>query len=82
MPLRTIDTVVNIDEDRRLIVQLPSDVPTGRHRVVAVLDESADTSAHPGVSPGVEWSFPVLTQAQWPADMPLTREPMYGDNGR
>jgi hypothetical protein len=82
MPLRTIDTVVNIDEDRRLIVQLPPDVPTGRHRVVAVLDEAADASARPGVSPREEWSFPVLAEAKWPADMPLTREQMYGDNGR
>jgi hypothetical protein len=82
MPLRTIDTVVNLDDDRRLIVQLPPDVPTGRHRVVAVLDEAADTSATPAVSPREEWSFPVLTEAQWPADMPLTREQMYGDNGR
>lgn len=82
MALRTIDTVVNIDEDRRLIVQLPTDVPTGRHRIVAVLDEATETSGAPSGSPGEEWSFPIIPDAQWPEDMPLTREEMYDDSGR
>ncbi len=82
MPIRTIETVVTIDEDRRLVVQLPADVPLGRHRLVAVLDETTE-SAEPATS-GTEgtWQFPVLLMAQWPADMPLTRDDMYDDDGR
>ena len=82
MPLHTIDTVVEIEADRRLIVQLPADVPLGRHRVVAVLDEAAAAPPARPAPAGEAWSFPVLTEAQWPADMPLRREEMYDDNGR
>jgi hypothetical protein len=81
MAIRTIEAVVEIDEDRKLIVQLPPDVPTGRHRVVAVLDEAEAGSPEAEASAGA-WAFPILEQARWPADMPLTREQMYGDDGR
>jgi hypothetical protein len=78
MSIRTIESVVDIAEDRRLVVQLPDDVPVGRHRVVTVLDESPESPA-PAAQ---EWRFPILEEAQWPADMPLTREEMYGEHGR
>ena len=78
--MRTIEAIVEIAEDRKLIVQLPPDVPLGRHRVVAVLDEATEC---PADSPqNGTWAFPVLEEAQWPEDMPLTREDMYGDDGR
>jgi hypothetical protein len=79
MSIRTIEAVVKIEEDRRLIVQLPADVPLGIHRVVAVLDDAPVPSAQD--ANGV-WAFPVLANAVWPADMPLTREEIYGDDGR
>lgn len=81
MSIRTIETVVDIDEDRRLVVQLPLDVPLGRHRVVTVLDEDR-LPERPTADHIDEWKFPVLADAQWPADMPLTRAEMYGDDGR
>ena len=81
MPIRTIETVVNIEEDRRLIIQLPADVPLGQHRVVAVLDDAAESAAPPTEPPAAPWTFPVLHEAQWPDDMPLKREEMYDDNG-
>jgi hypothetical protein len=78
MPIRTIETVANVEADRRLILQLPLDVPVGRHRVVAVIDEiTEDLTPNAGA-----WTFPVVANAQWPADMPLTRAEMYDDDGR
>jgi hypothetical protein len=82
MSTRTIETVVKIGEDRRLIVQLPADVPVGTHHVVAILDEATQESPQGASGTTGEWTFPVLTNAQWPADMPLTRAEMYGDVGR
>jgi len=80
MPIRTFDTIVEIDGDRRMIVQLPLDIPVGRHRIVAVLDEAAEANAG---TPCLEnWSFPVLTDARWPKAMPLSRDEMYDDDGR
>lgn len=82
MAIRTIEAIVKIDEDRRLVVQLPSDVPVGRHRVVAVLDEATEESLDTANGVTSPWTFPVVANAQWPADMPLTREEMYDDDGR
>jgi hypothetical protein len=79
MAIRTIETVVEVDEDRRIVVQLPDDVPVGRHRVVTVLDEAPEKSPSGNA---MDWKFPVLPEAQWPADMPLTREEMYDEHGR
>lgn len=76
MPIRTIESVVDIAEDRRLVVQLPDDIPVGRHRVVTVLDEASEGTTVE------EWTFPILEEAEWPAGMPLTREQMYGEHGR
>ncbi len=78
MAIRTIETIANIDEDRRVILQLPADVPVGKHRLVAVLDEATEESP----AAGAAWSFPVVPDATWPADMPLRREEMYDDHGR
>jgi hypothetical protein len=82
MPTRTIETVVRIGEDRRLIVQLPADVPVGTHHVVAILDEAKVESPLAASGTTAEWTFPVLASAQWPADMPLTRAEMYDDDDR
>ena len=82
MAIRTIEAVVKIDEDRRLIVQLPSDIPLGRHRVVAVLDEATEEPLQAASGSATPWTFPVLANAQWAADMPISRAEMYDDDGR
>ncbi|MDX1962058.1 MAG: hypothetical protein SFX18_02830 [Pirellulales bacterium] len=80
MPIRTIETVVDIDEDRRVLVQLPLDVPVGRHRLIAVLDETTELAPSPPVTG--TWSFPVLNEAKWSYDLPLSRGELYSDDGR
>jgi len=81
MSIRTIETVVNIGEDRRLVLQLPGDIIPGRHHVVTMLDPLPEKA--PLERPaGDAWAFPVLVDAKWPADMPLSREEMYDDDGR
>jgi molybdopterin-guanine dinucleotide biosynthesis protein A len=82
MPIRTIETVVAIDDDRRLIVQLPADVLVGLHRVALVLDEVVEHAEPADAVAAGLWRFPVVECAQWPADMPLTREELYDDHGR
>jgi hypothetical protein len=75
----TVDTVVVIEDDRKLVLQLPPDVTTGRHRVVAMVEEAPATAS---AETFAEWSFPVTADAEWPDDMPLSRDLMYGDDGR
>ncbi len=80
MAILTVEAVVEIKEDRQLIVQLPPNAPLGRHRVVAVLEEDVATQSAGAYSAGK--SFPTLNEACWPPDMPLTRQEMYDDGGR
>ena len=78
----TIGTNVKIEEDRRLVVQLPANVSIGSHRVVAVLDATPVGTAPTASGTAAEWTFPLLLNAQWPADLKLTREELYDDDGR
>lgn len=75
MALRTIETIVDVAEDRRLVVQLPTDVSVGKHRVVAVWEEATEIAngAH------APWKFPVLQGTKWPHGLILQREDLYAD---
>jgi len=47
--------------------------------LVTVLDAAVQS---PSAESETEWSFPVVRDAQWPDDIPVSREEMYGDDGR
>lgn len=49
--MRTIRTTATIAEDRRLVLQLPSDVPPGDHRVMVMIDESEQVPERPIADP-------------------------------
>ena len=60
--MRTIETSTLIAEDRKLVVQLPSDVTPGEHRVLIVLDEPAFEEGSSVETP-VRWDNGVLVYA-------------------
>ena len=80
MGTHTVDVVVEIGTDRKLVVQLPADAPLGLHHMVAFLDALENQAESPKSASG--WKFPILAEAQWPEDMPLSRTEMYTDDGR
>ena len=73
MAMRTIETIVEVDEARQLVVQLPPDVPVGKHKLVAILDESVEV----GQANRPAWKFPVLEGTSWPAGLTFRREDLY-----
>lgn len=77
--MKTFDTVVTVPEDRTVTLRLPSDIGTGRHRIMVVVEEETGPEAEQKPK---EFVFPVMPEAQWPEDMPLRREDLYGDDGR
>ena len=79
MPIRTIDTIIDVAEDHSGQVQLPADIPVGRHRIIAIIGDDGTSATSPRSG---EWTFPVIADAEWPENMPVTREEMYGDDGR
>jgi hypothetical protein len=75
--MRTIETTAQVSEDRKLVVQLPSDVTPGEHRVVVVIEESpaAPRKREPLRFPGHD-----LTLID--PGFKFRREDLYGDDGR
>ena len=57
--MRTIQAKATITEDRRLILQLPSDVTPGEHRVVVLLDPPTPAEDTVAETP-VRWEDGVL----------------------
>ena len=63
--------------DGTLTVQLPVDIAPGEHRVVLVIEEQPVSA-----STRERLEFAEHDVGPWPADLPLRREDMYGDQGR
>jgi hypothetical protein len=76
--MKTITTTAVIGPDRVLTVQLPPDVPPGRHEVVVVVN---GVPAAPPPGPSLA-NWPRHDDVAWPADLSLRREDLYGDDGR
>jgi hypothetical protein len=68
--MRALQTTGIVTPARQLVVDVPSDVPSGPHRVVVVLDEAL--TPPPSIA---SWADLALPGAQWPAGgLSLRRE--------
>ena len=83
--MKAVETIA-ISTNGTLTVQVPTDLPAGKHRVVLVIDEG--DSREP-VIPESTGSFPIgpLGLHLYPYDLPeelgtLRREDLYGEDGR
>ena len=75
--MKALQTTGIVTSAHQLVVDVPSDVPSGPHRVVVVLDE--DEAVTPGPS-ALSWAGLALPGAQWPASgLSLRREDLYAD---
>ena len=79
MPIKTIDMVIDVPDNRAIRLQLPPEIAPGRHRMIAIIDEPLSTE---NILSSDSWTFPVVQDAQWPENYPVSREEMYGDDGR
>ncbi|UBF29266.1 hypothetical protein K9N68_16375 [Kovacikia minuta CCNUW1] len=73
----TIEEIATVTSDGKVTVQLPSTVPPGEHKLVLVIDEQPIIKEK---SPPLD--LPVISVGTWPANLSLSREDMYGDDGR
>jgi hypothetical protein len=75
--MRAIETIAQVSEDRKLVVQLPSDVSPGEHRVVVLLEErpTAPRKREPLRFPGYDVGL-------IDPNFKFRREDLYGDDGR
>jgi hypothetical protein len=76
--MKTFQTTIVVDAERRATIQLPADVAPGPHQVVVVLDEPAGPRARPSMADfprhDIPWPFPEGST--------LRREEIYDDSGR
>ena len=76
--MKTIQTTIVVDEERKATIQLTPDVMPGAHQAVVVIDEPAEIRSQPNMA-----DFP-RHEIPWPFPDGFTfrREEMYGDDGR
>jgi hypothetical protein len=75
--MRTIETVVTVDEKRMAMLRVPPDITPGEHKVVVVIDE------RPFIRPKLDMStFSSHDVGPWPDGFTASREEIYGDDGR
>jgi len=75
--MRTIETTAIVTNDGKIIVQLPTDISPGEHRIVMVIDEQPFKKEK---RPPLD--FPVDNWGPWPENLSLRREDMYDEWGR
>jgi hypothetical protein len=75
--MKAIETTVTVHPGGHATLQMPTDLPPGEHSVLVILRE------HHNERPS--WSsleLPLHDCGPWPTDLSLTREVLYGDDGR
>lgn len=75
--MKTIETTAIVTPEGMMTVQVPLDIPPGKHHVVLVIDEQPMVGEK---RPPLK--FPVDRYGPWPENLSLRREDMYGDWGR
>jgi hypothetical protein len=66
-PMKAIELVGDIDEQHRLCVQVPEDLPTGPVRLIVLLPEEDEA--------GISWAQGVAKE--WVDDLADTRQDIY-----
>ena len=78
--MRSLSLLVNVPDDRRVVVQLPEDIPPGEVRLSLFIHEGSDGKAKPGQPRTLK--LPELHFESWPENFPLRRSELYDDEGR
>ena len=77
--MKVIQTTALVGPSGAMNVSVDVDVPTGRHRVVLIVEEAP--LPEPPQPPTMD-DWPVHDVGPWPEGLSLRREDLYGDDGR
>jgi hypothetical protein len=75
--MKVIETTVLVAPSGLFTIQEKLDVPPGMHRVIVVMDETAQPEG-----PRPPFDLEPIDVGLWPENLSLRREDMYGDDGR
>ncbi len=79
-PMRNLSLLVKVPDDRRVVVQLPEDIPPGEVRLSLFIHEGDGGKVKPSQPRTLK--LPELHFESWPEDFPLRRSDLYDDDGR
>ncbi len=74
--MKTIETIIEVDDQQKATIQLPADVKPGPYRAVVVIERQEPAVAN------VPLAFPAHDVGPWPEGFTVRREEIYGDDGR
>ena len=74
---KTIEAMGKVSRNGDLVLHVPSDIVPGEHHVLLIIDQPDASAAGDRLL-----DFPVDHVRNWPSNLSLRREDMYGDNGR
>jgi hypothetical protein len=80
--MRTIEATAVVTPDRTITVQLPHDVPVGQCKVVVVVEPIPQPSSPPPVPGTLPLGLTPIDVGPWPEGFTVSREQIYGDDGR
>lgn len=72
--------MATVSDKGELFMQVPKTIKPGTHKAVLVLEERT-TSTASTASKNLD-DFPVICVGSWPEGFRVSREEIYGDNGR
>jgi hypothetical protein len=75
--MKTIETDAVITLDGHLTLDIPTSAAPGQYRVLVVIEEQPISKPE---RPPLD--LPVIDVGPWPEGLTLSREEMYGDDGR
>ncbi len=74
--MKTIETMIEVDDQQKAIIHLPADVKPGPYRAVVVIE-----SQEPAVA-RAPLTFSAQDVGPWPEGFTVRREEIHGDDGR
>jgi hypothetical protein len=74
--MKTIETMIEVDDQQKAMIRLPADVKPGPYRAVVVIE-----SQEPAVA-RAPLTFSAHDVGPWPDGFTVRREEIHGDDGR
>ena len=74
--MKMIQTTIEVDEQRKATIQLPTDVSPGPYQAVVVIEDREPAVARAPLT------FSAHDVGPWPEGFTVRREEIYGDDGR
>ncbi len=74
--MKTIETTIQVDDEGKATIRLPSDMKAGAYRAVLVIEGPVRPATRPPLT------FSAHDVGPWPEGFTVRREDIYGDDGR